>query len=265
MNLDHSNLGIAINDRLLLGEGLFETIKVQEGHPRFPELHWQRLSTAAQWLSIHFTLLKKEWSNLLYATIQKDSLVDGGIKVILSGGIAPRGLLMQGQESQLVVDSFTCTVEKKAVSLLQASWLRDANNLLYQFKTVSYLEAILARREAMQRGADDALFFNTQHHVTEATCANIFLINDGCLITPPQNDGVLPGITRLRILNHCRRLGIEHKEQSINLAFLKQAEAVFLTNSIQGIQYVKSLDGWSFASTHPIVEHMDYLLAEERS
>jgi 4-amino-4-deoxychorismate lyase len=263
VSLDHSSSNFPIDDRILLGEGLFETIKVQQGKALFPELHWQRLNNAAQYLKIRFTLPKREWGNLLDNTIQKDNLINGGLKAILSGGVAVRGLVAQGQESRLLVQSFSYTHQNTALRLLPASWTRDANNPLYQFKTINYLEAVLARREALQKGADDALFFNTKQHITEATCANIFLINNGRFITPPLHDGVLPGITRLRILNHCARLGFLYEESSINKELLEQADAVFLTNSLQGIHYVKTIDTLSFALTNPLVQQMILVLAEE--
>lgn len=252
-----------INDRIFLGEGLFETLKVDNFQPCFSELHWQRLNDSAHRLGISFTLSKKEWQQLLLNKIEQSQLDKGGIKAILTGGVASRGLLAQGTNNQLLIQSFSYLAQLTPLRLTSASWRRDANNPIYQLKTINYLEAIMARREAIRNGADDALFFNTRYQVTEATCANVFIIKDGCLITPPQSDGVLPGITRFRILNHCLRFAIPYTECSITAEMIFSAEAVFLTNSLQGIVYVSSVDKRQFVIKHPLVERLIALLNDE--
>lgn len=244
---------LAANERLFLGEGLFETIKVVQSKPCFPELHWQRLKNSAQTLGISFTLSVEAWQQLLLVKIRQEQLLDGGIKVILTGGEAARGLLVQGQYNQLLVHCFSFSPLVKPVRLNTAAWLRDAANPLYQLKTLNYLEAILARRQAVEEGADDALFFNTQHCVTEASCANIFFLHQGRLITPALEDGVLPGITRSRILNHCYQLAIDCVEMSISKEMITQAEAAFLSSSLQGIQQVAFFEQQEFVQNHPIV------------
>ena len=213
---------LACNDRLFLGESLFETIKVQEAKPCFSELHWQRISNSAKSLGQSFIPFK-DWQQLLLEKIQQEQLIEGGIKAIWTGGEAPRTLIAQGQHNQLLLQCFSYELIRKPVRLIFAPWLRDLKNPIYQLKTINYLEAILARRKARQEGADDALFFNTQGQVTEATCANIFFIYQEKIITPSLKDGVLPGITRFRVLNHCQKLNIAYEETSINKKLIQAA------------------------------------------
>jgi 4-amino-4-deoxychorismate lyase len=263
MEQDQHRFELASDDRIFLGEGLFETIKINHSKPCFYELHWQRLTRSAQNLGIPFLLSVAEWRNALLQKIQYDKMAQGGLKVILSGGRAPRGLTAQGEQSTLLLHSFTYPKQKKSLRVLSASWIRDEKNPLYQLKTLNYLEAITARRRAEEQGADDVFFFNTKSHLMEATCANVFLLYEGRLLTPPQEDGVLPGITRLRIMKHCAELAIPCKELSISLKMIKASDAVFLTNTLQGIQYVSSVDGKKFAVTHPTIELLIRFLAEE--
>ena len=177
-------------------------------------------------------------------------------KAILSGGSAPRGLAEQGQCSQLRLQTFKHTVQTHPLRLVRAPWLRDAANPVYQVKSINYLEAILARRQALALGADDALFFNLQHHATETTCANLFLIHKESLLTPPLVDGVLPGITRSRILTLSRQRNISCQEISLTSTMIEEADAVFTTNSLQGIRAVLSLDGVGFAVDHLLIEQL---------
>jgi 4-amino-4-deoxychorismate lyase len=138
--------------------------------------------------------------------------------------------------------------------LVSSSWQRDQNNPLYQYKSVNYLEAILARRLASSNGFDDVLFFNMKGHATETTCANFFIIKKEQIMTPKLEDGLLPGITRTRLLQYAREHGILVIERSLGKADIDGAEVVFLTNSLQGIQLVSSLDDQSFSLAHPLLD-----------
>jgi 4-amino-4-deoxychorismate lyase len=260
--MEEESTVFAADDRILLGEGLFETLKVVHGKPCWADLHWQRLNSSAQQLSIPFTLPYEHWVQYLEKKIQKDQLVNGGIKAILSGGSAPRGLTQYGLHSHLVLQSFQFTVQTQALCLIAAPWLRDAANPIYSVKSVNYLEAILARRQALAVGADDALFFNSAHHATETTCANLFIIQQQALFTPPLTDGVLPGITRSRILTFCREQNIPCYEQSLTQARIEAADAVFTTNSLLGLQVVRSLTGVDFVLNHPLLELLRSFLIE---
>jgi 4-amino-4-deoxychorismate lyase len=246
----------AIDDRIYLGEGLFETLRVNSSKPCFADLHWQRLGNAAQKLGIPFDLSFDDWQDHLIAQIKRDNLYHGGIKAILSGGSAPRGLAEQGQISQLMFQTFNYTVHKQPVRLVSAAWLRDGANPVYQLKSVNYLEAIIARRQALAHGADDALFYNTLHHATETTCANLFLIKDNTLLTPSLDSGVLPGITRSLLLAIGLQYQISCLELPITKKMVEEADAVFITNSLQGIRFVQSLDNRIFDVTHPLLEQL---------
>jgi 4-amino-4-deoxychorismate lyase len=248
------------DDRLYLGEALFETLRVSHARPCFANLHWQRLKKGAMELGIPFDLTLDTWQHHLLRRIKKDKLYQGGIKVILSGGSAPRGLTERGKIGQLILQTFHYQISNKPIRLMSASWLRDAANPIYSWKSPNYLEAIIARREALAHGLDDALFYNTDHHATETTTANLFLIKGNSLFTAPLNDGVLAGITRSRIFTKSLEQSIACHETSITKPMLKKADTVFVCNSLQGIQSVFSLDDTVFNLNHPLLEELTSLL-----
>ena len=152
----------AMDDRIFLGEGLFETIRVTSAKPCFAQLHWQRLASSAHKTGMQFDLAYDDWLEHLILKIKQDNLYHGGIKAILSGGPAPRGLAERGQVSQLMLQTFNYTMLNDSVRLVSAAWLRHSDNPVYQLKSINYLEAILARRQAQALDADDALFYNTK-------------------------------------------------------------------------------------------------------
>ncbi|MDR3441672.1 MAG: aminotransferase class IV [Legionella sp.] len=250
-----------LDDRIFLGEGLFETLKIVNGEPSCAYLHWQRLSCSANQLSIPFELSYEHWLEQLVQKIKEDKIIHGGIKALLSGGSAPRGLEAKGQRSQLRLDTFHYTIQTQPLRLIRAPWLRDAANPVYQVKSINYLEAVLARRQALAVDANDALFFNTQHHATETTCANLFIIKNNTLLTPALTDGALPGITRSRILDASWQQHIDCQERSLSAALIETADAVFVTNSLQGIRNVFSLDEMTFALDHPLLARLESLLS----
>src|SRR5690606_10040022 len=87
-----------LDDRIFLGEGLFETLRVAHGKPCYPKLHWQRLQNAASFLGIPFDLSFDTWLRKLVQCIKINAMPNGGIKVLLSSGSAPRGLLKKSKE-----------------------------------------------------------------------------------------------------------------------------------------------------------------------
>jgi len=102
-------------------------------------------------------------------------------------------------------------------------------------KSLAYTDNILARIEAQKNGADDALFLNTQGNIACTTCANIFIVNNNVLITPPISDGILPGITRARVIAEST---ISVEERSITLNECQSADQIFITNALMGIKKI---------------------------
>ena len=251
------------NDRIFLGEGLFETIRVDHKRPCYPLLHWRRMRQAALSLGIPFELSRDVWHEQLMQCIQIAEIQSGGIKVILGGGCAPRGLDAHSDTSSLLFEAFTYPQLRQPLHLVSSLWLRDAKNPIYQLKSVNYLEGILARRQALARGVDDALFFNLEYHATETTTANIFIVKQGQVFTPKIGDGVLAGIIRGRLLSLCKNHGITCIETALDSTTIAYANAVFVTNSLQGIRSVQFFDGRRIPIRHPLVTLLRRLLATD--
>jgi branched-chain amino acid aminotransferase len=108
---------------------------------------------------------------------------------------------------------------------------------------LNYLNNVMAKLSARRSGADEALLLNHRGLVAEASAANVFILREGVLSTPPASDGALEGITRARVLRLSNELGISAREQSLSRYDLLTADEVFLTGSGAGIVPVHSLDG----------------------
>jgi 4-amino-4-deoxychorismate lyase len=257
------NTPFSLDERIFLGEGLFETLRVVEGRPCYPEQHWARLSKAALFLNLPLNLPLDLWLLKLRQFIELKKLQNGGVKAILSGGKAPRGLTEQAKVSHLVFEAFEYKKLSKPLRLISAPWLRDAKNPIYRIKSINYLEAILARRQAQSSGADDALFFNFQNQASDTTVANLFIIKNDCLFTPSLQSGVLAGIIRERLLRLCKKQGITASEVELTKASLLDADAAFTTNALQGVVALSAFEGHSLNSDHPLIALMQSLLKND--
>jgi branched-subunit amino acid aminotransferase/4-amino-4-deoxychorismate lyase len=139
-----------------------------------------------------------------------------------------------------------------------ASFRVAASDRVVQHKTASRLLNVLAAAEARERGADNALFVNTDGHVTEGTSSNVFWIENGKVFTPPISAGLLPGVTRAIVFELCAELGLDVKERTTTVESLFESEGVFLTFTTRGVVEVTTLDKQSLR-TSPLTK----ILAEK--
>ena len=170
-------------------------------------------------------------------------------------------LLVTRGEGPLGVDPTTCktptvvcivaeiglySAEQRAqgLTMITSSYRRPNPDVQdVAIKTLNYLGSALAKQEAKQHGADEALLLNQRGLVSEASVANVFALRGRALSTPPSIDGCLEGINRAAVLELARELGFSVSERSLGRRDLLQADEVFLTGSGAGVVGVRSLDG----------------------
>lgn len=240
--------------RLLLGEGLFETMSVCNGQVVHAELYWQRLSHSAKLLKIPFHLSLADWLSQLSHIINQEKLEQGVVKAILIPIAEQRGIVVYSENSDIIWQVYEPSASKKSVSLLSLPWHRDSNNPMYRHKTLSYFDNIQAKRYAQSMARDDALIFDQHGHVLETSSANIFMVIHGDLYTPSLSLAILPGIKRHIILEQAKDLGFACFEQCLTRDHLHQADAIFLTNSLIGLLPVHQLDERYYDIEHTIYQ-----------
>lgn len=219
-----------------LGDGLFETMRVTRGVIARQEAHLSRLHAGAQVLGLplpHMALAEMA-SQLLAA----NSLQDAVLRLTVTRGVGPRGVLPPEAPSPTVLLSAAPLPGPMppARLVIARGTRRNERSPLCGIKSLNYLDNILARQEAAQTGADDAILLNTRDEVAETTIANLFATIDGALVTPPLSAGALPGVMRADLLG----LGVE--ERPLTEADLARAQEIFLSSSL-GLRAVAALDG----------------------
>lgn len=230
---------IAPTDRgFLLGDGLFETLRISGGVPLLTARHLARLRGAAGYLDLPIPHDDETLVAAIVATAAADGIAEGSVRLTVARGSGPRGLSLPPEPTPTVlITAGGLPPDRPAVLITATVTRRDEYSPTSRMKTLNYLDGILAKREADGRGADDALLLNTSGRAAETTVSNLFALIDDVLVTPPLSEGVLPGVRRSVILE---RLPVE--ERPITPGELSTASAIVLTNSLT-IRAVASLDG----------------------
>jgi len=216
---------------LTLGDGLFETIAVRDGRAARLNAHLIRLRDGADIIGLNVPLGDQELSAALQDVIDANGISEGILRLTLTRGPAPRGLLppVPAQPSLLITGAAQDETTAKGVNAVIATVTRrNEHSPLSGIKTIGFLDEILAAREAALRGADEALLLNSSGNLAEATVANLFLVIDGGTVTPPVIDGALPGFMRAEVIKV-----LAAAERTLKPADLAIASEAFLTNSHQ--------------------------------
>lgn len=243
---DTSTPIIPANDRgLLLGDGLFETIRAYQGRVLFLERHWERFTKSAALLkiSIHFSF--EELNAHIQELLKKNDLntKDARIRVTLTRGISENGLAFPSDQKPTLIISATAYEPASAINKIIISIIRrNEYSPLANIKSINYLDNILALQEAKQNNADDAVLLNTHDSVACSTTANIFMVHNNQIYTPRLKDGALPGIMRGIILELSKKNDILINEVEMSVDALKNADEIFITNSLMGIRPVLQLE-----------------------
>ncbi len=232
---------------LLLGDGLFETMRADRGRIFRLGAHLARLRSSAARLGMPLTLSDHELSAALQMTLSANELTssDAALRLTLTRGPGPRGLLPppDPRPTLLITASHLPSTPLPPATAHIASIRRNEHSPLSNLKTLNFLDNVLARQEAAAHGADEALLLNTAGHLAEASSANLFVVTDGILHTPSLTDGALPGITRAVVLEVAAELGLPAAETSLTPIDLARADEAFLTNSLMGIRALVKVRG----------------------
>ena len=252
---------VPLNDRgFLLGDGLFETVRVANGKTfRFAQ-HLERLVRGAEFLKIQLPFTPRELQKFAGQLIAQNELSEAVLRVTLTRGAGVRGYSPKNSGAPTLVLKLHPLPpqnpdEPAQWSLMTSSFRIPAGDALAAFKTTSKVLNVLARAEAEEKGADEALLLNTNGEVAETAGGNLFWIYQDHVCTVPTGRGVLPGITRAVVLEICQSLGLATNKRIIKPEQLRNAEGIFVTQSALGIIPVAAFDGQPVAPS-PLVDQL---------
>lgn len=222
-----------------LGDGVYETIAVRKNAVRHLAAHLERLQAGAEMLGIPLPGDAQHIAQQIGAAITANALTEAVARVTLTRGPGLRGLVPPPSPTPTLVISVAPLPPPAdpARVIIAKVTRRNEHSPISRIKHLNALDNILARREASAAYADDAVLLNTAGKVAESTIANVFVLVDGYMLTPPIADGALPGIMRAEAIKLAKA-----EERPITVDMLTRASEVFLTNAL-GVRSVTHIDG----------------------
>ncbi|RMG68252.1 MAG: aminodeoxychorismate lyase [Nitrospirae bacterium] len=244
---------ISINDRgFLLGDGVFETLRAYNGKPFLVSEHLERLSRAAQKLRITLNESPLEMVSIVERLLEMNNLKEAYIRITLSRGTGGRGIEIDGCSEPtllIITRAYEAPSEEIYKRGVRVGFLERKNTRLpedYDIKSISFLNNILSRLEVSDRGLFEGILLNSDGFITEGTVSNLFFIKRGRLHTPSVESGILKGITRGKVLEIAKSMGIEVEEGLYRKEQLLEADEVFITNSLLEIVPVCEIESKGF-------------------
>lgn len=233
----------------LYGEGVFDTVRLMGGRPFRLDSHLDRLQESAVALGV--PLPKPGWRERT-----REALLDlaaglgprpGRARITLTPGDAdPHGdpAVPPGGPGRLVLGVHSLATDPGSAggvtALVAGPPATGADDPLRRHKTLSYLPSLLCLREARQAGAGEGLVRDTAGRLLGGARGNLFLVRDGCLVTPGLGTGAFPGLTRRLILEELAPpISVPWREADITETGLAEAQEAFLTNAVRGIQALR--------------------------
>ncbi|MEM2539166.1 MAG: branched-chain-amino-acid transaminase [Candidatus Bathyarchaeia archaeon] len=234
----------------LYGDGVFEGIRAYDGVVFKLKEHIDRLYNSAHAIMLDIPLTKEEMIEAVLETLRRNNLRDAYIRLVVTRGVGDLGLDPRkcAKPSIIIIAVpllrlYDEEKRRKGISMI-VSWVRrdpvDATS--HEIKSLNYLNSILAKIEANNVGADEALILDTNGYICEATGENIFIVKDGKLYTPPRSSGALPGITASVVKRIAAKLGYEVIERNITVTELYSADEAFLTGTGAEIMPIREVN-----------------------
>jgi 4-amino-4-deoxychorismate lyase len=235
---------ISIYDRAFqYGDGLFETIAVLNGKPALLELHLQRLKSGLSRLAFADFSFEP-----LLEDIQEKSLAfaSATLKLVITRGESQRGYLPSSTPDLNIVLAFSeiklSEDIRPAATVCFCETQLGINPSLAGIKHLNRLEQVLAKKETNDRSYDDGLVPDIDGNIIEATSANLFLWKTGKLLTPDLSRCGIAGVVRQLVFEIAEKMKISVQVANLSKSDCKNADAMFLTNSLNGITPVNSLE-----------------------
>lgn len=232
---------------LLYGDGIFEGIRAYNGRVFRLERHIERLFDSAKAIRLEIPHSLAEVCAIVVETCQRNEITDGYIRLVVTRGPGDLGLDPRkcARPELFVIAKRSLSVYKSpsaGIRVITSTFRRNSPQTLSpSIKSLNYLNNVLARIEANDRGADEALMLDLHGYVAEATVDNFFIVTDHALLTPPTSTN-LKGVTRETLLSIAAGLGIRTEEKPFTLFDVWTAKEAFICGTAAEVVSVVSVD-----------------------
>lgn len=251
--VEHNNALVHIEDRgYVFSDGVYEVALIKNAVIIDWDEHCQRLQNSLDGLKINFKVSPKELEIIIRELLSCNSMNMGVLYLQITRGIAPRLHQFPPASVKPFVTMTLSDFKPLTQALLEtgakAITAPDLRWKLRNLKTISLLPNILAKQEAVNAGAEEAILFEENGKVTEGSSTNVFMVDEeGYIFTHPANENILNGITRMGVIKAAKENKINVLEQSFTTDILKNASEVFITSTTKHILPITNIDGKNVA------------------
>jgi branched-chain amino acid aminotransferase len=256
---DQADAKISVYDHgLLYGDGVFEGIRSYGGRVFRLREHIDRLWDSAKAIWLEIPCSKDEMAKAVEDTLAVNKIRDGYIRLVVTRGAGPLGLdpnKCGDPQVIIIADKISLYPPELYENGLEIVTVSTARNhpaaLSPRVKSLNYLNNILAKIEGLQAGCIEALMLNHKGEVAECTGDNIFLVRDGVLLTPPNEAGILEGVTRDVVIGLAKESDIEVRETPLTKHDVYIADECFLTGTAAEVIPVVKVDSRPIGDGRP--------------
>ena len=257
--VDAAQAKISVYDHgLLYGDGVFEGIRSYGGLGFKLKEHVARLYESAHTLMLKIPLTKEQMVRAVTTTLKANRLKDAYVRLVVTRGPGDLGLDPRKCKQAtvfIITDKIVLYPEqvyRDGMEIVTVPTPRNLPEALNpQIKSLNYLNNILAKIEATNAGVQEALMLSAHGYVAECTGDNIFIVQEGALLTPPPYAGILRGITRGCVMDLARKSRVPVREEMMTRHDLYNADECFLTGTAAEIAPIVKIDGRVIGSGRP--------------
>ena len=247
---DKYDAKISVYDHgLLYGDGVFEGIRIYAGKVFKHKEHIDRLFESAKAIALTIPLTPELLMNAVEQTVVANNKIEGYIRLIVTRGPGSLGLDPRKCEPNVIVivddiSLYPKELYENGLEIITSSYTRNHPNAVNpRVKSLNYLNNILAKIEAIRANCLEAIMLNHKGEVAECTGDNLFIVKNGVLKTPPNDAGILEGITRNFVINLAKQSGVPFTETTLTRHDVYVADELFLTGTAAEVIAVTKVDG----------------------
>lgn len=264
---DKEDAKISVYDHgLLYGDGVFEGMRSYGGKVFRLAEHLDRLWNSAKAICLEIPMTKEAMAAAVQDTLKTNGIDDGYIRLVVTRGAGTLGLdpnRCSNPQIIIITDFISLYPQEfyeKGLQIITASTIRNHPAALSpRIKSLNYLNNILAKIEGAQAGCVEALMLNHKGEVAECTGDNIFIVRQGNIATPPNEAGILEGITRQAVIDLARAAGRTVSEIPLTKHDVYVADECFLTGSAAEVVPVVKVDSRKIGDGKPGAVTLDLM------
>ncbi|KQV81397.1 D-amino-acid transaminase [Rhizobium sp. Root1220] len=254
----HSSAMVHIEDRgYQFADGVYEVCEIRHGYIVDMTRHLNRLDRSLGELRISWPMSRDALTQVIRQTLRRNHVRNGLFYLQVTRGVARRDHVfpVQGTPPSLVITAKSTDpsiIAAKNANGIKAITVFDNRWDRVDIKSVGLLPNAMARQQAKEAGAQEAIYIDADGMVKEGAATNVWIVDrNGTLVTRPADHGILRGITRTTLMDVGAKLELKIEERNFSVPEMLGAREVFITAATSICFPVVSIDGQTIANGHP--------------